>query len=98
MPIRSSSRTSIPSERKRTQSVSISATLQLAKKVNKTKNTDKRKKKLVSPLSSPPPALPLAQPKKPIFVGEDEDIEEVVEVEDEDAGILPPLLARFTSV
>jgi hypothetical protein len=90
--IHSPSRTSITFKQKHTQSVSISTTPQPAKKVKKAK------KKPVSPPSSPLPALPSAQLKELIFVREDEDIEEAVEVEDKDASTPPPLPACFTSI
>src|SRR5689334_8812957 len=90
LPTRSSSRLSKPTERKRAQSLSISATPRPSKKIKRTKKTKKTKKE--KPVSPPP-----AQHAEPVLVEEeDEDIEE--EVEDEDAGSSTPPLARFTSV
>jgi hypothetical protein len=68
-----SSRLSKPTERKRAQSMSISA-IPPAKKL--------KKNKLVSPQSTPAPLS--AQPTEPILVQEEEDAEEVEEDEEEE--------------
>ena len=108
---RSSGRTLKPSERKRAQSIPISAILQPSKKKvkRKTKIAKKRQKTIPvpSPLPSPSPPSPSspatsAEPTSADEVDEDgdENTEEPIEVGDEDIGSSPPPLppARFTSV
>jgi hypothetical protein len=99
LPIRSSSHRSIPTRRKRAQSISTPP--QPAKKAKKTKKKG---------LASLPPSPLAAQyadyvsieddEEEEVLEAEDEDKdgEVIVEAEDDDANTPPPPLIRFTSV
>ena len=100
-----------PSERKRAQSTPISAILQPSKKKVKRKTKIAKKRQKIIPVLSPLPLLSPPSPLSPATSAEptsadevdkdkNKNTKELIEVEDEDTGLLLPLLlpARFISV
>ena len=97
LPIRLSSRRSIPTQRKRAQSISTPP--------RPAKKAKKAKKGLASLPPSSPPVAQYADhisieddEEEEVVEAEDEDGEEIVEAEDDDASTPPPPIIRFTSV